>query len=301
MSLISRLKHYLDLNCISVTQFADECDIPRPSASQLLAGRNKKVSDEIICKIHRSYPSLSVSWLLFGEGDMLQVKTTSTPSEDTGQCLEEKAQEEDNSLGKQIGIKTTPGVMQFHDAVAGQQQSKPDDIETPHPSGMYHYTLFSAAGSSMQMDDERGNRRDANANSRRGQQEDAGNTINPNNGIVNSNANANANTERRVNNNGFDLTEDNKEAYRGAIGDGKVHPSTFSFEEIGNNQVEARQNISASRHHDFKQDNSPTPGFINENQRTPLQGKSVVRIMVYYSDCTYESFVPGSEDPGSNW
>lgn len=71
MDLVSRLKQYLDFRQISVTQFADECGIPRPTASQLLAGRNKKVSDEIIGKIHQYYPSLSILWLMFGEGDML--------------------------------------------------------------------------------------------------------------------------------------------------------------------------------------------------------------------------------------
>lgn len=71
MDLVSRLKQYLSSQGITITQFADECDIPRPTASQLLAGRNKKVSDEIIGKIHYTYPSLSVSWLMFGEGDML--------------------------------------------------------------------------------------------------------------------------------------------------------------------------------------------------------------------------------------
>lgn len=71
MDLVSRLKQYLASRGISITQFADECEIPRPSASQLLAGRNKKVSDEIIGKIHYTYPELSVTWLMFGEGDMV--------------------------------------------------------------------------------------------------------------------------------------------------------------------------------------------------------------------------------------
>lgn len=71
MDLVSRLKQYLDSRQISVTQFADECGIPRPTASQLLAGRNKKVSDEIIGKIHQCYPELNVIWLMFGEGNMV--------------------------------------------------------------------------------------------------------------------------------------------------------------------------------------------------------------------------------------
>lgn len=71
MDLVSRLKRYLDSRQISVTQFADECSIPRPTGSQLLAGRNKKVSDEIISKIHTTYPDLNIVWLMFGEGKML--------------------------------------------------------------------------------------------------------------------------------------------------------------------------------------------------------------------------------------
>ncbi len=56
---------------ISSTQFADACGIPRPTLSQILSGRNKKISDEVIAKIHEAYPRLSVLWLLFGEGDMI--------------------------------------------------------------------------------------------------------------------------------------------------------------------------------------------------------------------------------------
>lgn len=61
----------MDYVNVPVTKFADTCLIPRPSMTQLLKGRNKKVSDEVISKIHNAYPDLSVMWLLFGEGDML--------------------------------------------------------------------------------------------------------------------------------------------------------------------------------------------------------------------------------------
>ena len=87
MDLVSRLKQYLNFRGISITQFADECEIPRPTASQLLAGRNKKVSDEIIGKIHYTYPDLSVSWLMFGEGDMVadaNIKTSEPQTDKNG-------------------------------------------------------------------------------------------------------------------------------------------------------------------------------------------------------------------------
>lgn len=67
-----RLKGFIDSMGLTNSQFADTCGIPRPSLSQLLTGRNKKISDELIGKIHHAFPGLSVLWLLFGEGKMLE-------------------------------------------------------------------------------------------------------------------------------------------------------------------------------------------------------------------------------------
>lgn len=66
-----RLKGFIDEMGLTNSQFADQCGIPRPSLSQLLTGRNKKISDVIVGQIHSAFPRLSVLWLLFGEGDML--------------------------------------------------------------------------------------------------------------------------------------------------------------------------------------------------------------------------------------
>lgn len=71
MDTVSRLKTFIAYLNIPVTQFADACNIKRPTLSLLLSGRNKKVSDEFIRKLHGEYPELNITWLLFGEGDML--------------------------------------------------------------------------------------------------------------------------------------------------------------------------------------------------------------------------------------
>jgi transcriptional regulator with XRE-family HTH domain len=92
MDIVSRLKKFLEHAGISNSQFADTCVIPRPTLSQLLNGRNKKVSDEVIAKIHRAYPTLNIMWLLFGDGEMIMggddadqatdnLSATSKPSE----------------------------------------------------------------------------------------------------------------------------------------------------------------------------------------------------------------------------
>jgi len=61
----------MDYCQIAISQFADTCNIPRPTISQILNGRNKKISDELIGKIHVAFPDLSIVWLMFGEGSML--------------------------------------------------------------------------------------------------------------------------------------------------------------------------------------------------------------------------------------
>ena len=76
MDLVTRLREYIDHIAMPVTQFADACGIPRPSMSQLLSGRNKKVSNELISKIHDAFPDLNVLWLMFGQGDMLVASNT---------------------------------------------------------------------------------------------------------------------------------------------------------------------------------------------------------------------------------
>ena len=74
MDIVSRLKVFLKQNGIANSQFADTCEIPRATLSQLLNGRNKKVSDEIITKIHTAYPSLNILWLMFGDGESVSAR-----------------------------------------------------------------------------------------------------------------------------------------------------------------------------------------------------------------------------------
>ena len=64
----SRLKLFIDTNGLTSSQFDDMCGIPRPSLSQVLSGRNKKISDGLIKQIHDAFPDVSVLWLMFGEG-----------------------------------------------------------------------------------------------------------------------------------------------------------------------------------------------------------------------------------------
>ena len=75
-----RLKGFIEEMGLTNSQFADKCGIPRPSLSQILSGRNKKISDVIVGQIHMAFPRLSVLWLLFGEGDMLMSSPVASSS-----------------------------------------------------------------------------------------------------------------------------------------------------------------------------------------------------------------------------
>jgi plasmid maintenance system antidote protein VapI len=111
---------FLDQTGISNSQFADTCEIPRPTLSQLLNGRNKKVSDEVIGKIHRAYPSLNVMWLMFGDGEMINsgseqpqaADKMSDSSNGSGGHVDEMGQraisfDDDDSLGYRTASKPT--------------------------------------------------------------------------------------------------------------------------------------------------------------------------------------------------
>lgn len=117
MDLVSRLKRYLDSRQISVTQFADECAIPRPTGSQLLAGRNKKVSDEIIGKIHGAYPELNIVWLMFGEGNMLTNANIETSEPQT-------EQEVDNYIEKPAANQPIDFTIDFHENLHNETEEK---------------------------------------------------------------------------------------------------------------------------------------------------------------------------------
>lgn len=70
MDIVSRLIEFKNSTGLTNSQFADKAEIARPTLSQFINGRNKRLSDELISKLHVAFPELNISWLLFGEGGM---------------------------------------------------------------------------------------------------------------------------------------------------------------------------------------------------------------------------------------
>lgn len=71
MSIIERLKQFIEHTGMSNSQFADFAGIPRPTLSQLVHGRNKTISDQLLRKLDEKFPQLDIRWLLCGKGTML--------------------------------------------------------------------------------------------------------------------------------------------------------------------------------------------------------------------------------------
>lgn len=131
MDIVSRIKIFMNLSQISSSQFADTCNIPRPTISQILNGRNKKISDEIIGKIHSSFPSLSMLWLMFGEGDMLLNQNIETSVNKNAQNTSDfTVQAPDNNLftsSLDINFDCTENIQKNSDLTSSDVKDKIDN------------------------------------------------------------------------------------------------------------------------------------------------------------------------------
>lgn len=161
MDIVSRLKKFISHLNIPVTQFADTCGIPRPTLSQLLNGRNKKVSDEFIGKIHDAYPSLSVLWLMFGEGDMLHDKNIATSEPQTGSIFDFNSDEDvstkevspridfnsdikENEPDNFSGINESPAPKTRQEIPQNNSHNSTFGVELPEKSDKQNTITFSA-------------------------------------------------------------------------------------------------------------------------------------------------------------
>ena len=80
IDISNRIIEFIGHLKISMSQFAENIDIPRSSLSHLQSGRNKPSLD-LVLKISAYYPELSMDWLLYGKGTMLNIdQSESTPS-----------------------------------------------------------------------------------------------------------------------------------------------------------------------------------------------------------------------------
>ena len=78
-----RIEYLMNLHQLTPSQFADRTGIQRASVSHILGNRNKP-SLEIMLKIYRAFPGVSLEWLVAGDGELpsVDVVAESADSED---------------------------------------------------------------------------------------------------------------------------------------------------------------------------------------------------------------------------
>lgn len=91
-----RLKLLIEKLGLSNSAFAEACGMSRATLSQLLTGRNKKISDVVLSQVHKAFPGVSILWLLFNEGEMMNSgeNLLSRNNADAGDCTESDGKSE---------------------------------------------------------------------------------------------------------------------------------------------------------------------------------------------------------------
>lgn len=73
MNIFSRILQFIDHKGISKNKFSNEIGLSNSYMSKMEGSDN--VGSKIIEKIVRSYPDISLTWLITGQGEMLKAQT----------------------------------------------------------------------------------------------------------------------------------------------------------------------------------------------------------------------------------
>lgn len=73
MTASERLKHLLDSENLSITQFGKKVDVSRDTLNKMFAnGSDPKL--HLLQKCLELYPNLNIEWLILGKGDMWKME-----------------------------------------------------------------------------------------------------------------------------------------------------------------------------------------------------------------------------------
>lgn len=142
-----RLKFFIENEGLTISQFADQCGIPRPSLSQLLSGRNKKLSDIVVRQIHTRFPDLSVVWLMFGEGEMMSPKPINPAlMSEAAKFMDDdtEANEDSNliNLNSDNGVSNTSINQAYNSTFLNTRKSNQIDKIKSNPRKVVSITVF---------------------------------------------------------------------------------------------------------------------------------------------------------------
>lgn len=148
MDIVSRLKQFIDFTGLSSSQFADRALIPRPTLSQIMNGRNKKISNELITKLHIAFPELNVMWLMFGDGSMADASSMRFSKPQDGPNLFDSAtQSVDNNQHSNATYPKSHNTEKTQDSLpfAETPQKTVSDKDKPITGRAFNASPFDAA------------------------------------------------------------------------------------------------------------------------------------------------------------
>lgn len=93
-----RIKQIMDSLNLSQQDFATKLGISPSSLSNIFTGRSKPTNNHVQA-IHKAFPSISINWLMFGEGNMLEGRAASTDvARPTGEVPGSSDNSDDNDI-----------------------------------------------------------------------------------------------------------------------------------------------------------------------------------------------------------
>lgn len=110
----NRIALVLKTKDISPSQLADELGVQRSGISHIMNGRNKP-SLEFVQKLIRLYPDISMQWILFGEGPMMnpypgsQAELPANPVTVPSEKPKPRMMELFSTIDEDAGIQAAPG------------------------------------------------------------------------------------------------------------------------------------------------------------------------------------------------
>lgn len=127
--MVERLREYMKYQNLLPSQLADKAGLPRSSFSQIMGGRLKKINSDIIKKLHEAFPDLSISWLIFGEGNMIVTGEKSSSMEERQPTMEFKDDSEVFPTESQVGCKDAKDFELTEDEnEASRPEKTPSDV-----------------------------------------------------------------------------------------------------------------------------------------------------------------------------
>lgn len=85
-----RIMEIMKLEGMTQQEFAAALDISPASLSNIFNGKTNPTNNHVIA-IHKRFPRINISWLMFGEGDMYNSTSTVSASKDTDSASDERS------------------------------------------------------------------------------------------------------------------------------------------------------------------------------------------------------------------